>query len=171
MTIIEQIKALLAQLSGDTPTPVVPEGFVYLPVTGHTLPLPQANLTNYKDGEMFPGYVGRVADACGQHNPMVVSSALGSLYGTDGAVTFARSGGWTYPDVSNWPKTADEFWNRRAYMTPEELAADIKRETTWLTWNDPDRIARERQAMLARHLASGRGPRPAHVDDHDGHKR
>jgi hypothetical protein len=159
-TILEQIKALLAQLTGTLAAPDVADGFVYLPATGHTLPLPQAHPTSYKDGEMFPGYVGRVADACGQHNQTVVSSALGSLYQTDGAVTFRRTGGWTYPDVSNWPKTADEFWNPRAYMTPDELADDQKRVTTWQEWDNPENIARRERQMkeaIANHRP--RGPR------------
>lgn len=86
-------------------------GTVTLPRTGHTLALPQPTR------EGFLGYCQRVSRQVGGLGTDVGALVLGTDW------VFARFGGFK-PDGSNWPQAADYFFNRRAYMTPEELAKD-----------------------------------------------
>ena len=98
-----------------TPAPVViaaTPDTVTLPVTHHTLSLPHP-----EKGEMFVGYCQRVASQAGG-NPALV----GMLFSGTQTI-FAPLGGYK-DDGSNWPEAADRFYNARAYMTPEQLAAD-----------------------------------------------
>lgn len=100
--------------------------FVLLPATSHVLSVPRVDLR-----EMFQGYCTRVSDQATGANPRALDT-IGSLYLGTGPY-FAKFGGFK-ADGSNWPQAADAFFNPRAYMTPEELAADDAAKAGWRQW-------------------------------------
>lgn len=85
-------------------------------VTGHVLSLP-------KPGESFAAYCGRVNDQAGG-NPDNVGSAVNALVLGWGDLALSHNGG-------KWTLAADWFFNQRAYMTPEERAAEDARQAAW----------------------------------------
>ena len=116
----EQIRMLIAALQAmlvQEPVKVVGPDEVYLPVTGNVFPKPVPN-TNPEpplNGELFPGYVMRVGAKIGRSTSAVGSLFLGSDY------LFNKFGGYK-ADGSNWPETADFYFNARAYQTEQERA-------------------------------------------------
>ena len=90
---------------------------VYMPVTGHVLSEPRPDL-----GEMFLGYAMRVAEQAGATE--VQQKAIGALL-----IGVSKLGDAS--DPKNWPAMADKFYNRRAYMTPEEREKADKEAEGW----------------------------------------
>ena len=130
MTILEQIKALLAQLEAPALPEIGPDD-VYLQVTGNVFPKPKPSTTgNPMDGEMFVGYVMRVGRVTGRSTSSVGSLFLGSAHLFEGL-----PGGFT-TDGKNWPVACDKYFNAAAYMTKEELAAQDASERSWQAWGE-----------------------------------
>jgi hypothetical protein len=97
--------------SGQVVADVVPSGTpntVTLPKTGHVLSLPLLGAT-YGDAEMWPGYCNRVQAQCGAPGS---DYTFKLMYAGDGA--FHDTGGFK-PDGSNWPITADRYYNPSQY--------------------------------------------------------
>jgi len=109
--------------------PVVATGTpttVTIPETGHVISVARPDT-----GEKFMGYCIRICDQA--HGNMGV---VGSI-GIKGDSIFAKFGGFK-ADGSNWPVSADHFYNARAWMTPaEQAAADASIGGTWISTPTP----------------------------------
>ena len=112
---LKALVAELAQLVGmATPTPpVTAPDEVFLPKTGHILPVAQA-----ERGEMFVGYCQRVGPILGKSTGGVASLFLGTGHLGDGKPV-------------NWPEMADKFYFPRAYMTAAQIAEDDANKARW----------------------------------------
>lgn len=102
--------------------PVVAPGTpttVTISETGHTVSVARPD-----KGEMFMGYCMRVSDQC--HGNM---SIVGGIIAA-GETLFARWGGFK-ADGTNWPFAADFYFNRRAFLSPEEQAAEDAAAASW----------------------------------------
>lgn len=98
-----------------------------MPKTGHVLSVARPDL-----GEMFMGYVQRVADQATGGKGDTILPSLGTLFlGTGTFFEHGTPGKPFNPDGSNWPEAADAFCNMRAYMTPDEIARDDKAKADW----------------------------------------
>lgn len=114
----EQLASIAAQQGGAAPAavdaspPQAPPGYVYMPITRHVLPLPQAEQTS------FWGYLMAAWQAAGgevgQQSPMRASVALRMQAEAEGRAieTLGRD---------SWPEAVDRLYND-AYLTPEQLA-------------------------------------------------
>lgn len=129
-------------------------GTVTLPKTGHTLSLPQPSPdpNNPGRGEMLMGYIARVHKQCGEPT---FPQGLGALFlGTDGL--FAPGRPWDAKGTY-WPEAADKFYNREAYMTDAEKAAQAAANQQWdAHWAEKERQRKEQPA---------RPQRPTHAQD------
>jgi hypothetical protein len=120
-----------AQAGGQPPATGTPEGFVFLPATGNTLPLPEPPHPSGdpKRSEMFGGYLDRVATAA--HAEEFQRQQIGSLFGGAAAALFQRFGGFDHNNRANWPQAADYFYNEPAYWTADERRANAAARAAW----------------------------------------
>lgn len=132
-------------------------GTVTLPKTGHTLSLPQPNPADPTHGEMLIGYIARVHKQCGSPT---FPQGLGALFlGTEGL--FAPGKPWDAAGTY-WPEAADRFYNREAYMTDAEKAAQAAANQQWdAHWAEKERQRREQEAKKPVHLQDRLNTPPA----------
>jgi len=123
----DQIRTLIAALQemlGEAPPKPIGADEIYLPITGHVFPRPRPDL-----GENIVGYIQRVGAATGRS-----TSTTGALFlGT--AQLFPHDNGIAAADGSNWAEAADRWYSARAYLTPEQRAADDAARAQWTGWS------------------------------------
>lgn len=101
----QAINALQVTAVPTAPAQTAPPGHVYLPVTGHILPLPNT------DDLAIWNYVIRAGEAAG------IPPGNRSMRMANIAYSFSGN------DRTRWPEAVDRAGNPEAYMTPDELAA------------------------------------------------
>ena len=115
--IIDTDALTITRVEEKAPAPAPAADSVYLPKTGHTLPLVP------DDPEMsFWGYMVQNAAAVGglsgQVGPYAASLAFSRFAATKGMTVDAL-----VSDRTLWPEALDRYFNEAAYQTPEEIAA------------------------------------------------
>lgn len=101
------------------PTPTVPPGHVYLPTTGHILPLPDPKHVSFW-GYMIENYAA-AGGAVGLQSPMHASMAYNAQ---------ARAEGRAPEQLGrdSWPEALDRCYNVEKYETPTEKAQRLADE-------------------------------------------
>jgi hypothetical protein len=126
----------------DDPAQPGTPGTVTLPVTGHTLSLPQPNPADPARGEMFVGYVARVHKQAGSPT---FPAGLGGLF--QGVADLFMPGRPWDAAGTYWPEAADRYYNRLAYETPYEKELRLRATQQWNEYDaEKKRQAQERAA-------------------------
>lgn len=95
-------------------------GTVYMPVSGRVL-----SVADPREG--IVGYNERISDqlaASGHGGGLAVFNASATLNQTSSAIGVTA-------DQSGWPEALDRYWNKHAYLTPEQLAAERAGQAGW----------------------------------------